>query len=334
MTARIVQCNRTLAAATGYSREELIGRSVLNLCDPGCLEEARKALKLVRQAGRVSDVELLLRCKDGSTLDVSSNVSAVRDETGTLYHRLTWRDISKRKRAEAALRAQERALQRSQLELRALAAKLLTAQEEEQRRISRDLHDDMNQRVALLTLEIETLCGRLPRSRVVIAERLHLLRDRVVELSDEIHRLAYQLHPAILDDLGLAAALQSYAADFTPREGVHVTLDQQNLPRPIPRSIASCLYRVVQEALRNVAKHARATHVTVTLEKLENGISLLITDSGVGFDPSLVEERRSGLGVVSMEERVRLVDGRFTLESRPGEGTRVRVWVPLPEDVA
>ncbi len=255
-------------------------------------------------------------------------IAAIRDEQDHLYCRVTWRDVTERKRTQAALKNYQTELERSHRELHVLAGRLFGAQEEERRRISRELHDDLNQRLALLTLDIEALSQKVPRSRRATSERLRTGRDRVVELSDDVHGLAYQLHPSILDDLGLAAALRSHIADVTRREGIAIELSEDGLTRPIPADVASCLYRVAQEALRNVVKHAQPASVTVHLDSSSDGVTMAIDDSGVGFNPRGTPRR--GLGLVGMEERVRLVGGQFSLTSRPGEGTRVTVWVPQP----
>lgn len=262
-----------------------------------------------------------------------SSASRDSDATRSLAARsessmTTWRDVTERKRTQAALKNYQTELERSHRELHALAGRLFGAQEEERRRISRELHDDLNQRLALLTLDIEALSQKVPRSRRATSERLRAVRDRVVELSDDVHGLAYQLHPSILDDLGLAAALRSHIADVTRREGIAIELSEDGLTRPIPADVASCLYRVAQEALRNVVKHAQPASVTVHLDSSSDGVTMAIDDSGVGFDPRGTPHR--GLGLVGMEERVRLVGGQFSLTSRPGEGTRVTVWVPQP----
>jgi signal transduction histidine kinase len=229
------------------------------------------------------------------------------------------------------LQESQGALQRSHEELRALAAQLLTAQEEERRRISRDLHDDLNQKLVLLAVDAESLAQHLPRDPAAIIERLRSLQRRIVELTDDVRRLAYQLHPSILDDLGLAVALQSYVEDFAKRERIKVAFTRRKLPKSLPLGIASCLYRVAQEGLRNIAKHARTARASITLVGSETDIRLSIKDSGVGFNPDTIRERRGGLGIISMQERVRLVKGDFAVTSRPGRGVRIDVSVPLPE---
>ena len=330
-TERIVQCNQTLTRVTGCSREELLGRPVREIHDPGCWPELARALERVRATGRVRDVELQLKQQD-HVVDVSLGAAAISDERGNLYYRTTWRDVTERKRAQLALYKKQRDLERSRHELRALAARLMTAQEDERRRLARELHDDLNQRLALLAVEIETLERDLPKSRSTTLARLRKLHDHVVTLSNDVHSLAYQLHPSILDHLGLSAALESLADDFTRRGGIHVDI-VQSVPETIAPEIGSCLFRVTQEALRNVARHARAEQVTLTLEREKDGISLVVSDSGVGFASGAPGQPRQGLGIVGMEERVRLLNGRFSVTSRVGEGTQVRVWVPMPKEV-
>ena len=331
-TERIVQCNRTLTRAAGYARDALLGRPVRELHHPTCWRDFARAIEDLRATGRVRDIELQLQRKDGGAIEVSLSAAAVRDEQDNLYYRCTWRDITERRRAQVAIQRKQRELERSQQELEALAARLLTVQEDERRRISRELHDDVNQRLALLTFEIETLERDLPRSRPATVARLRELRERVVTLSDDVHSLAYQFHPAILDDLGLTAALESLTDDFTRREGIEIDV-AQSVREKIAPEVAYCFYRVAQEALRNVARHARAERVTLRLEQGDDGISLVISDTGVGFELEVSDKRRRGLGVVGMQERVRLVNGRFSVTSRVGEGTRVQAWVPLPKEV-
>jgi signal transduction histidine kinase len=138
------------------------------------------------------------------------------------------------------------------------------------------------------------------------------------------------LHPSILEDLGLSAALTELCEEFTARKGIEVKFEQKTVPRNLPVSVASCLYRVTQEALHNVVKHARTDYAQVEVKGNSNGIHLHIHDTGVGFDSDAGMSRAS-LGIVSMKERVRLVNGEFSIRSKAGEGTDVTVFVPLKE---
>ena len=331
-TERVVQCNATLLRATGYRRHEVIGRHVRDLHDTGCADALALALEAARANGRARDVELRLRRQDGGLLDVSLSMALIRDERQNYYYRSIWRDVTDRKRAEDALRRKQEELECSQAELQALAGRLLTAQDDERRRISRELHDDVNQRLAMLTLDVESLQARVPRSGRETAERLAAIRDRLVELSDDVHGLAYGLHPSVLDHLGLKAALRSYVADLRRHESIRIDLRLEAGVEPLPAEVAACLYRVVQAALGNVVRHAHASRVTVEVEPADTGIRLSVADDGVGF--AVPTRSSEGLGIVGMQERVRLVGGRFSLVSRVGEGSRITVWAPLPRDGA
>jgi signal transduction histidine kinase len=235
-------------------------------------------------------------------------------------------EVGERKLAQEALHA-------SREELRSLAGKLLTVQEEERRRISCELHDDINQKLAVLVMNVEVLERRLSPSPEKNREQLRALRNELMEMSDDVRRLAYRLHPSILDHLGLAVALQSHVEDFTKREGIKAVFIQRHLPDSLPQNISTCLYRVAQEALRNVVKHARASHVVVRLCRYDGFLHLSVFDSGIGFDVKSTLTPQ-GLGLVSMQERVRLVQGRLSVRSRRGRGTYLFVKVPLPDTPA
>ena len=215
----------------------------------------------------------------------------------------------------------------SEQQLRSLAGSLLSAQEEERRRISREVHDDLTQRLAGLAMELGTLAAESPRVSQGLKKRLGALQRSVVEAAETSRHMAYQLHPAELDDLGLATAVRVYCEEFG-RYGITVEFTSRNLPESVNREVASCLYRVAQEALRNIAKDANARQASVTLEGKGDRILLQVRDAGDGFP---VESLRSGgrLGVVSMQERVRHLNGSFVIQSRPEQGTVITVEVPL-----
>jgi signal transduction histidine kinase len=232
-----------------------------------------------------------------------------------------------RKRADEALREREHSLQHAREGLRSLAAKLLHAQEEERRRIAREMHDDWAQRLALLNIDTAKLEKHLGAQEAAL-QVVRYMREQLVSLSEDVHGLSRQLHPSILDDLGLVEALRSECASFSRREEIAVDYRPEKLPANLPRDIAICVYRVAQEALRNVARHAGATEVSVTLAVAESELVLRIQDQGAGFD---MQSPRSqpGIGLASMAERVRLVDGEFSVTSAPARGTTIEVSVPL-----
>lgn len=229
---------------------------------------------------------------------------------------------------ETALHESEAALLRGRNELRALTAKLLQTQAEERRQVSRELHDDLSQKMAKLQFDLETLEQHLPTELGEAKKRLLAIRDGVETLSNDIRRIAYELHPSSLDHLGITVALRTYIREFTEREGIPVRFTPRKVPAKIPAEIANTLYRIAQEALRNVSKHAGKTSVRIALTGGSNQLSLSIRDNGVGFDVHAPQNKK-GLGLISMQERARLIHGNFSLEALPGRGVTITVRVSL-----
>lgn len=234
-----------------------------------------------------------------------------------------------RKRTEDRLHDNERALTRSREELRELTGQLLTAQDDERKRIARDLHDDYNQRLAAVTVDLQVLCKSIPAS---MQGRIAAIAKQVEALSDDIHDLAYHLHPSLLDDVGLEVALRDLVLTFGQRENIEVAVSFNQIPGQLSKAIATCLYRVAQESLRNVAKHSKASEAAVALSGSRLGIGLSVRDTGKGFAPDrTTAPAHQGLGLRSMQERLRLVNGVLNVQSRPGHGTKVCAWVPFSE---
>lgn len=216
--------------------------------------------------------------------------------------------------------------------LRTLAGKLLTVQDEERRRISRDLHDDVNQRLGAIGLQLDSLNQTLPDSPSAIRKRIRAIRRRISEVSDDVRQLAYRFHQTTVEDLGLVAALQRYVNDFVKRTGISVHLSKPRMLHPLPLRLATCLFRIAQESLGNVGVHAKATRVTVTLTVSPEKAALTITDNGIGMDLGHVRMRKGGLGMLSIQERARLLNGAVTWRSSPGSGTEVHAWLPIPPE--
>jgi PAS domain S-box-containing protein len=268
-------------------------------------------------------VEIRFRhLKTGAPIWMFCNVFGIFDTRGIQVGWATVSiDVTERKRAESALCE-------SRQELRALAGRLINAEEQERKRISRELHDDLNQKLALLALDTDNLMAMHFSSEDKIRRQLFNLRTRIVQLSKDVRQIAHKLHPSILEDLGLTAALNDLCEEFSAREGIEVLFTPEAVPPAIPVEVASCIYRIAQEAMHNILKHARAGYVRISLSGDSSGIHLSIKDTGVGFD-SEAGLRRPGLGIVSMKERARLVKGEFLIHSQPGQGTEVEVFVPL-----
>jgi two-component system, chemotaxis family, CheB/CheR fusion protein len=258
---------------------------------------------------------------------------AVEDVTAQIRAELVLIDKQERLKrnlefGETALHESEAALLRSRNDLRALTAKLLQTQAEERRRVSRELHDDLSQKLAKLQFDVETLEQHLPSNSKEAKNRLLIIRDGVGTLSNDIRRIAHELHPSALDHLGLTVALRSFIREFAEREGILVRFTPRKVPAQIPAEVQTTLYRIVQEALHNVAKHAGKTSVNIVLMGSLNKLSLSIRDRGIGFDMHSAQDKKR-LGLINMQERARLVHGDFTLETRPGYGATITVQVPL-----
>jgi PAS domain S-box-containing protein len=237
---------------------------------------------------------------------------AARDARGHAIRTYgVFHDVTDRKRAEE--------------EARDLSRRLIRAQEEERALLARELHDDVSQRLAVLAIDI----GRAELGADgAQAETLQAVREGLVELSDDVHSLAYQLHPSVLEELGLAEALRAEGSRRSRQGRLDVAMDLCPLPGTVPEDAALCLFRVAQEALNNVAHHAGASVARLTLREMGAGLLLAVSDDGAGFDP---DEIRDGmhLGLASMRERVRLVRGTLDIESAAGQGTKVIAWVPV-----
>jgi PAS domain S-box-containing protein len=207
-----------------------------------------------------------------------------------------------------------------------LLRRLVHAQEEEHRRIARELHDDLTQRLAVLAIEAGTL-EQLPDCAPDTRERARGMREQLAALSEAVHSLSRQLHPSILDDLGLVDALRSECLSLQQRDGIMVNYHTHNVPTDLPRGVALCIYRVAQEALRNVAHHAQSPRASVGLVANERELVLRVRDWGAGFE--VARRGRKGLGLESMRERARLILARLSVRSRPAEGTLITLRVPL-----
>lgn len=209
---------------------------------------------------------------------------------------------------------------------REFSGRLLVAQEEERAWIARELHDDLIQRVGLLTQEVVGARDALDDPDGA-ARRLAGLEAELRDLAEEIRRLAHHMHPSVLDNLGLPAALLALGEEIEATEHLPVRVLVDETPPPLAPAAALSLYRVAQEALRNVVKHAAAREATVRLSREQGGAVLEIVDAGRGFDPAADGAPR-GLGLTSMTERLRLVRGTLRVVSAPGRGTRTTAWVP------
>jgi signal transduction histidine kinase len=224
------------------------------------------------------------------------------------------------------------ALRQSREELRALTASLLETLDSERRYVARELHDDVTQNVAELVFNLDAVIEGLPPHLENERKLVAAVRDRILNLANEMRRIAHRLHPSLIEHLGLVGAVRAFAREFEHREKIPIRLVLSGVPKRIPLGVAGSLYCIVQEALRNVAKHAGKTNSAITFTGTRNQLEICIEDTGIGFDPSAPVG--GGLGLISMRERVRLMNGDFRLTSKPGSGVRINVRVPLGQKSA
>ena len=208
-----------------------------------------------------------------------------------------------------------------------LLAQVMTGAEEDGKRIARELHDSFGPRWSILNLKVSELAGRLS-SHPELARELEAIRTEISDAAKITHELSHSLHPAALSQLGLVAALEGECAASSRLRGVTVDFSAKDVPESLPETVAVCLYRAAQEALQNVHKHSQAKTASVNLARKGSELAMAIEDSGKGFDVEAAR-REGGLGLVSMEERVRQVGGKLLINSKPGEGTRIEVRIPL-----
>jgi PAS domain S-box-containing protein len=339
----------------GYSPQEAIGQPITLIIPPERHDEERAILERLRCGERVEHFETVRVSKQGRRIDVSLTVSPLRDAEGQIVGASkVAREITERKRAEGALRqahdqlearvgertaelarandalsAEVRDRRLAEQTRTELLRRLSTAQEDERRRISRELHDQMGQQLTSLTLGLRALRDG---SRGPEREFLARLQKTAEELGGKLHDLAVWLRPTALDDLGLRAALQSAVEEWSRRAGVEADFHSTGLEgRRLAEEVETTLYRVVLEAMHNTLKHARARHVSVILERRNDHVVAIIEDDGVGFDaeatPSSPAPDR--LGLLGMRERLALVGGTLEVESAPGTGTTVFTRIPL-----
>ena len=312
--------NKRYEALFGRSNEEVVGLPVSDLLGPEGYAKVRPYLEKAL-TGEPLSFEYDLSIPGASAHYLSAQYVPDRDERGQVVGLFV-------------LAADVTALKSSEAALRELSVRLLQVQEEERRRIARDLHDDVTQRLAALTLELHAM-GRLavePGRSPVLASRLKELSASAGRLTTDVQQLAHHLHPSILEHAGLEAAVREQVDEFAAHTGLSVELLTREVPHPIPLEPATCLYRVLQESLQNVRKHANATNVLVRLLRTGHGLGLCVHDDGCGIKNVDLAGRTQGLGLTSMTERLGMLKGTFRLRTKPGDGTEIHAWVPL-EDV-
>jgi PAS domain S-box-containing protein len=299
--------------------ERFLGKRIVDVMPPDLASMFMRELTHVARSAETRAVDYSLTMNGEERHYETRLVPCDRDSILCMV-----RDITARKQTEAELRERERQLQDTNARNHDLAGRLIAAQEGERRRVARELHDDLSQKLALLSIDADLL---LTRGSMRQSARVKEISDRAIEIASDVHRLSHQLHPAKLGAIGLVASLEALCRDASAQHHIAVEFTHGDVPIGVSADVSLCLYRITQEALHNITKHSGTKRALVRIARDADELTLHIADQGVGFMPR--DSERGGLGLVSMRERVSFIGGQIAIHSAPGQGTRIGVRVPL-----
>jgi PAS domain S-box-containing protein len=350
----ITSWNRGAERLFGYTAAEAIGQNIFLIIPEDRKAEEHDVLARLRRGERIEHFETIRQTKDGRRVPISLTVSPLRNSEGMIIGASkVARDITERTVAQQALkraheeledRVRERTaeLARSNDALRAevaerqrveqqrtqLLTRFVLAQEDERRRIARELHDQLGQQLTALRLTLETLKAQ-SIERTELRVQVETLQELARQLDHDVAFRVWELRPTPLDNVGLRAALTNFVHNWSKHFGIHVQLHaSRSSDERLSTEVETMVYRLAQEALNNIAKHARARHVDIVLERNAEQLSLIVEDDGVGFDPLDLESLGNGIGLTGMRERAELVGADLQIESVRDRGTTVILRVP------
>jgi PAS domain S-box-containing protein len=319
---KIVEANDRAVAIYGYQREELLQLDLKHLYPPRSEPFLNTLVKHVEEKSGLI-FETLQQRKDGTIFPVEVSLRLLEVEGEELFQEII-RDITERKRSEEVLKESER-------NLRYLASRLLTAQEDERKRISRELHDELGHALLTLKLQLASVVGQLTPQQISLKDEINKILKFIGSTIEEVRRLYLDLTPGDLEDLGLATALHSLIDDFASlQKHIKWTISIDDLDGLLSLPIQTAIYRVVQEALTNIGKYARPKNVLVEIKRLDQSLFFTIQDNGIGFERGQVLTEKKTLGLLAMEERVKILGGSFELWSRKNQGTKISFSIPIP----
>ncbi len=313
---RFLAANGTFCDYLGYTEKELVGKTVQSVTFaedwPSFSQKLNKALT---EEGSFQNFEKRCLHKSGRIVCTESTASVIRSRDGNPQYIVGGvLDVTKRKEAEEALSTINR--------------RLIEAQEQERTRIARDLHDDINQRLGMLAIQVEELRRNPPASAAELSQQLAEIGEGINGVSTGVQSISHQLHSPQLEYMGVVAAMKSFCREFGARQKVEIDFRSDEIPQFVFHEVSLCLFRIMQEALHNAAKHSGVRHFVVRLNSSSNELHLTVSDRGSGFDAESAMNK-GGLGLISMRERVRLVSGTIVIESKPRGGTTIHARVPL-----
>ena len=351
----ITSWNRGAERLFGYTAADAVGRHISLIIPADRRTEEEDVLARLRRGEKIDHFETVRQTKDGRQIDISLTVSPLKDVHGRVIGASkVARDITERRLAEEALRRERETLeervrertaalssaneslrvemaerQRIEQDRLQLLTRLVLAQEDERQRIARELHDQLGQQLTALRLTLELLKAQAVEG-TELRVQVETLEELARQLDQDVAFRVWELRPTVLEDLGLRAALTNYVSNWSKHFGIPARLHTRpSTDERLTSEIETMLYRLAQEALNNVAKHARAGHVDVVLERGSEYVSVIIEDDGVGFDPADPQTAGDGLGLIGMRERAAMVGADLQIESTPGRGTTVIVRTPV-----
>jgi PAS domain S-box-containing protein len=315
---RVRFCNPAFEHMFQYAQAEIQGKNLDDLIAPHDWQEARQLSEAVQDGGVVHTTARRRR-KDGTFIDVELYGVKVFSGKSFLGAFAIYQDITERRKSEEKLVT--------------LRSRLSRAQEEERARIARDLHDDTGQRLALLSIDLEQLKQVSMQLKSSLTDQLEALVKAASEITSDVHNVSRRLHPSQVELLGLPVALSNFCKDFAARNGMEIVFVNSCLRQKTPQDAALCLFRVAQEAVRNVQKHSGIQRALVQLDEVAGSMRLRVSDQGAGFDPDS-SDFVQGLGLLSMQERLHSLGGELFIHSRPGRGTCIEACIPLSATVS
>jgi PAS domain S-box-containing protein len=305
--------NQMWSDLTGQSFNTALGTGWMTAVHPDDLGHSLQTRAKAFERREPFQLEYRLQSKDGETRwIIDRGVPRYNGDGSFAGYIGSAMDVSEKRAAEEALAS--------------INQRLIDAQEEERRRIARELHDDIAQRMSLLSLRLDML-KQFPEDE----QKIDDARKEVANIAKDVHAISHRLHPARLDYLGIADAAAALCEEISSQHGVEISFHGDSAPKALPKSTAVCLYRVLQEALQNAIKHSGARKVEVRLRCRGDQMELTVSDHGTGFDPPSVRGR-CGIGLVSMKERLQAINGQLAITSEPMQGTTIQARVPLLQD--
>ena len=306
---------------TGWSRAQLVGMKMNDLVAPEQREQLQKAIAAIVESGQIGSLEFEIVTPQGERKSLEATARAIQRGGEAVAIEGIARDVTERKRAEEELKS-------SREQLRLLAARLRSIREEERTRIAREVHDELGQSLTGLKMDISSIASRLPTGEKILLERARAMSELIDESIRKVRQIATDLRPGILDNLGLVAALEWHAEDFQTRTGIECNFTAKLEDEGLNPELCTALFRIFQETLTNVTRHAQATAVIVTLEEWEGGLLLEVRDNGRGINERQIHWRES-LGLLGMRERALACGGEVTITGTRGLGTTVTTRMPL-----